>query len=160
MPATFQNDAFQSNAFEVQIVAGTDGLAVGTSEVLAQSVRLLASIFAAQGESTANANSGLFILSNAFASGFAVVLGVGGAVSQTAANANGTSQVLAFPALIFLCVFNADGTSEVDGIGEAFLAGTLLLASIELYAALNNETIEKYAQFNGLSEISINRLAS
>jgi hypothetical protein len=157
MPATFQNDAFQSDAFEVQIVADSDGLSVGTSEVLAQSVRLLASVFAAQGVSTVNANSALFILSNGSASGVAVVLGVGAAIAQTAANSNGTSQALAQGRLVFVCVFNADGSCEVLGVGEAFLAGTLLLASIELYAAMNNAEINLEPQFNGLSEISINR---
>lgn len=101
---------------------------------------------------------------DAFQANFVIVV-------DATAFAAGTSEADARLSLIVIFVFNAQGTSDADGIGEAMFAGTLLLASIDLYALLNYQdvreygelsivAIEEYPKLNDLAGISINRWSS
>jgi hypothetical protein len=54
-------------------------------------------------------------------------------------------------------VFNAEGTSTAQAVGEAPVPGTLLLGSIEVYAALSDITLDVYPAFDDAEQVSINR---
>jgi hypothetical protein len=54
-------------------------------------------------------------------------------------------------------VFNAAGTSTAQAVGATFIPGTLLLGSIEVYAAFSDITLDVYPAFDDPEQVSLNR---